>query len=253
MDGEVVTVAPLTEAEQAATAVREPALGGARGRRRRQSAARHPHRGPGTGHHHRMRPPRTPKSRVVQHHWKCRTFARRHGCCGASGSSGCSCCSSPRPTRARSCAPSRTRWRPSSRCVLHPAVDRHRRQHRHPDHHHPGARDGHRSGPVARPARCRRQGDVDGLADRDRDGDRRVDPAWTLGVGPQIALDGDLTVAAIVLWSAFVSSILPLVLKKIRIDPAVVSAPMIATIVDGTGLMIYFVIAHATLPQLAGL
>jgi len=28
---------------------------------------------------------------------------------------------------------------------------------------------------------------------------------------------------------------------------------MIATIVDGTGLMIYFMIAHLTLPQLAGL
>ena len=46
------------------------------------------------------------------------------------------------------------------------------------------------------------------------------------------------------MWSALVSSILPLVLKKVRIDPAVVSAPMIATIVDGTGLMIYFMIAH---------
>jgi magnesium transporter len=77
--------------------------------------------------------------------------------------------------------------------------------------------------------------------------------AWTLGVGPQITVTVSLTVAAIVLWSALVSSILPLVLKKIRIDPAVVSAPMIATIVDGTGLMIYFLIAHATLPQLAGL
>jgi magnesium transporter len=77
--------------------------------------------------------------------------------------------------------------------------------------------------------------------------------AWTLGVGPQVTLTVSLTVAAIVLWSALVSSILPLVLKKIRIDPAVVSAPLIATIVDGTGLMIYFVIAHATLPQLAGL
>jgi len=77
--------------------------------------------------------------------------------------------------------------------------------------------------------------------------------AWSLGVGPQITLTVCLTVAAIVLWSAFVSSILPLVLEKLRIDPAVVSAPMIATIVDGTGLMIYFMIAHATLPQLAGL
>ena len=77
--------------------------------------------------------------------------------------------------------------------------------------------------------------------------------AWSLGVGPQITLTVCLTVAAIVMWSAFVSSILPLVLKKVRVDPAVVSAPMIATIVDGTGLMIYFMVAHATLPQLAGL
>ena len=77
--------------------------------------------------------------------------------------------------------------------------------------------------------------------------------AWSLGVGPQITLTVCLTVAAIVMWSALVSSILPLVLKKIRIDPAVVSAPMIVTIVEGTGLMIYFMIAHLTLPQLADL
>lgn len=77
--------------------------------------------------------------------------------------------------------------------------------------------------------------------------------AWTLGVGPQITLTVCLTVAAIVLWSALVSAILPLVLKKVRIDPAVVSAPLISTIVDGTGLMIYFMVAHLTLPQLAGL
>jgi magnesium transporter len=77
--------------------------------------------------------------------------------------------------------------------------------------------------------------------------------AWTLGVGPQVTFTVSLTVAAIVLWSAFVASILPPVLKKVRVDPAVVSAPMIATIVDGTGLLIYFAIAHLTLPQLAGL
>ena len=77
--------------------------------------------------------------------------------------------------------------------------------------------------------------------------------SWTLGVGPEITLTVTLTVAAIVLWSSFVASILPPVLKKCRIDPAVVSAPMIATIVDGTGLIIYFMIAHATLSQLQGL
>lgn len=77
--------------------------------------------------------------------------------------------------------------------------------------------------------------------------------AWTLGVGPEVTLTVCLTVAAIVMWASLVSSVLPLVLKKLRVDPAVVSAPMIATVVDGTGLMIYFWIAHLTLPQLAGL
>jgi magnesium transporter len=77
--------------------------------------------------------------------------------------------------------------------------------------------------------------------------------AWTLGVGPHVTLTVCLTLAAIVLWSALVSSVLPLVLKKVRIDPAVVSAPLIATIVDGTGLMIYFMVAHLTLPEVAGL
>jgi magnesium transporter len=77
--------------------------------------------------------------------------------------------------------------------------------------------------------------------------------AWTLGVGMQVTITVALTVAAIVLWSAIVASVLPPLLKKCRVDPAVVSAPMIATVVDGTGLIIYFVIAHLTLPQLAGL
>ncbi|MBS1694648.1 MAG: magnesium transporter [Actinobacteria bacterium] len=77
--------------------------------------------------------------------------------------------------------------------------------------------------------------------------------AWTLGVGPEVTLTVSLSVAAIVMWASFVSSILPLVLKKIGVDPAVVSAPMIATIVDGTGLIIYFMIAKLTLSQLAGL
>lgn len=77
--------------------------------------------------------------------------------------------------------------------------------------------------------------------------------AWTLGVGPEITVTVALTVAAIVMWSAFISSVLPPLLKKIRIDPALVSGPLIATIVDGTGLIIYFLIAHATLSQLQGL
>lgn len=77
--------------------------------------------------------------------------------------------------------------------------------------------------------------------------------AWTLGVGSEVTITVALTVVAIVLWTSLVSSVLPPLLKKMRVDPALVSAPAIATIVDGTGLMIYFTIAHLTLSQLQGL
>jgi magnesium transporter len=77
--------------------------------------------------------------------------------------------------------------------------------------------------------------------------------AFTLGVGWAVIATVILTIVAIVLWAAFIASILPLVLMKTRVDPAVASAPMISTIVDGTGLIIYFLIAKALLPELAGL
>lgn len=77
--------------------------------------------------------------------------------------------------------------------------------------------------------------------------------AWMLGEGREITITVALTVAAIVLWAALVASVLPLLLKKLRLDPALASAPLITTIVDGTGLMIYFGIAHLTLSQLHGL
>ncbi|MGB3480627.1 MAG: magnesium transporter [Mycobacterium sp.] len=77
--------------------------------------------------------------------------------------------------------------------------------------------------------------------------------AWTLGVGPEVTLTVTMAVAAIVMWSSLIASVLPLVLKKVGVDPAVVSAPMIATVVDGTGLLIYFWIASVTLSELAGL
>lgn len=74
--------------------------------------------------------------------------------------------------------------------------------------------------------------------------------AWSLGVGPQIGMVVTLTIIAIVLWSATVASVIPMVLRRFRIDPAVVSAPFIATLVDGTGLIIYFEIAKRLLPEL---
>jgi magnesium transporter len=71
--------------------------------------------------------------------------------------------------------------------------------------------------------------------------------AWMMGIGMEITLIVSLTLVCITLWSAIVSSVIPMVLKRCGIDPAVVSAPFIATLIDGTGLIIYFKIAQYTL------
>jgi magnesium transporter len=67
--------------------------------------------------------------------------------------------------------------------------------------------------------------------------------AALLGVGLDIGIVVAATILAICCWSATVAAILPLTLRRLRIDPAVVSAPLITTLVDGTGLVIYFEIA----------
>ncbi|HLE77568.1 MAG TPA: magnesium transporter [bacterium] len=71
--------------------------------------------------------------------------------------------------------------------------------------------------------------------------------AWTLNVTTAIGLTVALAASAIVLWAATVAALLPLVLRRLRVDPAVVSAPLISTLVDGTGLIIYFEIARRVL------
>ncbi|WNN45482.1 magnesium transporter [Winslowiella toletana] len=68
--------------------------------------------------------------------------------------------------------------------------------------------------------------------------------AWMMGIGPEITLIVSLTLVCITMWSAIISSVIPMVLKRVGIDPAVVSAPFIATLIDGTGLIIYFKIAQ---------
>jgi magnesium transporter len=67
--------------------------------------------------------------------------------------------------------------------------------------------------------------------------------AWTLGVGTDVGLVVAITAACIVLWAGTVAAVLPLALHRLRLDPAVVSGPFITTIVDGTGLILYFEIA----------
>lgn len=71
--------------------------------------------------------------------------------------------------------------------------------------------------------------------------------AYLLGVSYDIGMVVALSALAIVIWASFVAAILPLVLHRLRIDPAVVSGPFISTLVDGTGLIIYFTIAQLLL------
>ncbi|WP_459502561.1 magnesium transporter [Bacillus sp. C1] len=68
-----------------------------------------------------------------------------------------------------------------------------------------------------------------------------------LGVGTEVAQVVAITLVCIVLWSSMVASVLPLVLRKFKLDPAVVSGPFITTFVDGTGLVIYFMVAKTLL------
>jgi magnesium transporter len=68
--------------------------------------------------------------------------------------------------------------------------------------------------------------------------------AWTLGVGPELGAVVAVTAIAVVLWAAVVAAVLPLLLRRFGLDPAVASAPFITTLVDGTGLIIYFTLAR---------
>ena len=63
-------------------------------------------------------------------------------------------------------------------------------------------------------------------------------PHWFL-----VAITIGITLVGIVMWGTLMGSMLPLILKRLGADPATSSAPFIATLVDVTGLVIYFSIA----------
>ncbi|MDG0873970.1 magnesium transporter [Paenibacillus thiaminolyticus] len=71
--------------------------------------------------------------------------------------------------------------------------------------------------------------------------------AQILGVGFDIGSVVAVTAIFIVIWASLIAAVLPLVLHKLRVDPAVVSGPFITTLVDGTGLIIYFTLAKMML------
>ncbi len=56
-----------------------------------------------------------------------------------------------------------------------------------------------------------------------------------------------LSLIGIILWGTLSGSMIPMILKKFKLDPATSSAPFVATLVDVTGLIIYFTIAAVLL------
>ncbi|GAA4106430.1 magnesium transporter [Enteractinococcus coprophilus] len=60
-----------------------------------------------------------------------------------------------------------------------------------------------------------------------------------------------LTLLAVCTVAASIGGIMPLIAKLVKVDPAVFSNPFITTFVDATGLVIYFLIAQAVLPEIS--
>lgn len=58
-----------------------------------------------------------------------------------------------------------------------------------------------------------------------------------------LAITVAVTMFAICVWSTTVGSLIPILAQRFGVDPAVLSAPLITTLVDATGLVIYFTIA----------
>lgn len=65
--------------------------------------------------------------------------------------------------------------------------------------------------------------------------------------GARLGLVIGYSLIAIVIWANVVGSLLPIAAKRMGLDPAVMSAPFITTLVDATGLFLYFTIARALL------
>ena len=68
-----------------------------------------------------------------------------------------------------------------------------------------------------------------------------------LFAGQEIAIVVSVTLVVVCTLAAFIGALLPLVARRVGVDPAVMSAPFITTLVDASGLIIYFLVAGAVL------
>ncbi len=79
-------------------------------------------------------------------------------------------------------------------------------------------------------------------------------PQRELAYGPHfilVSLTLALSLVGVVMWGTLAGSMLPFLMRRIGVDPAVSSTPLVATLVDVTGIIIYFTMAllilHGTL------
>jgi magnesium transporter len=74
-----------------------------------------------------------------------------------------------------------------------------------------------------------------------------VSPVGMLRGGTDIALVVGVTMMLIVVIGSLVGMSLPFLLSRLRLDPATASAPLVTTISDAVGVLIYFSIATIVL------
>jgi magnesium transporter len=67
--------------------------------------------------------------------------------------------------------------------------------------------------------------------------------AMLWGTGQAVAVTVSVSIATIVVWANALGSLLPIFAHRLKIDPTVVSGPAMSTLVDATGLFIYFTVA----------
>jgi len=70
------------------------------------------------------------------------------------------------------------------------------------------------------------------------------------GTGYHIGLAVALSIVVVIVWATVVGVAVPLAATATGLDPTLVSGPFMATFIDGTGLLLYFLIAKAIIPGL---
>jgi magnesium transporter len=72
---------------------------------------------------------------------------------------------------------------------------------------------------------------------------QQIFQSYDAAIWLSLAITVGIALVGVVLWGSLVGSVLPLILQRLGFDPATSSAPFVATLVDVTGLVIYFSVA----------